>query len=92
MSCPCLQKELCCLRVENLLLWNHLLWVHSQWCLLSQQTCMERVLGEESLAKLGIFQLLIKVLVKSLHKQCQLVYRYVQTKDPKTIPKVPETD
>jgi len=44
VSRPGLEEELCCLWVEDLLLWDHGLRVHRQWGFLGQQACVERIL------------------------------------------------
>ena len=75
---PCLKEEFSCLRVEDLLFRNHVLRVHRQRRLLSQQACMEWVLWEECLAELRVAELLVMVLVESLHEQAQLIVCHIE--------------
>lgn len=88
MGGPSLQEKLSCLRVEYLLLRNVALRIHRQGCLLSEQACMEGVLGQECLAKLRVAEGTVVVLVKAGHEQCDFVVCDLETKVFETVDEV----
>lgn len=79
---PGLQEQLSRFCVENLLFGEtggRICRINRSWSLFGQQTSMERVLWQESLAEFTVTQPMVSILVKTAHKKGHFIESYLQT-------------
>ena len=85
MCGPGLQEQFCRFGVKNLLLWHCIAGIDCRGCFFGQKRSVEGVLGQECLAKFGVAQSVVSILVKSTHKEGHFILSDLQTQITQTL-------